>query len=163
MSFDISLCLTRNHHLQPNFRITWPASVSNKKDCSQVTLQSVPKPAVRFTHFPFLFGAGKAKKVCAGCKRKCNWDQLITLTVILEANGKVNDANQLITNGTEFVNIMNDVSQVLKFLIRSISCTCRPKFLLYRITDPCNENSLSCRILTIPWEVVKKTDILQSG
>ena len=86
-----------------------------------------------------------------------------SLTVILEANGKVNDANQLITNGTEFVNIMNDVSQVLKFLIRSISCICRPKFLLYRVTDPGNENSLSCRILTITWEVVKKTDILQSG
>ena len=54
-----------------------------------------------------------------------------SLTVILEANGKVNDANQLITNGTEFVNIMNDVSQVLEFLIRSISCTCLPKCSLY--------------------------------
>ena len=30
------------------------------------------------------------------------------------------------------------------------------KILLYRITDPGNENSLSCRVLTIPWEVVKK-------
>ena len=54
-----------------------------------------------------------------------------SLTVILGANGKVNDANQLITNGTKFVNIMNDVSQVLEFLIRSISCTCLPKCSLY--------------------------------
>ena len=66
----------------------------------------------------------------------------ITLTVVLEANDRVNDANQCITNGTEFVNIMTDVSNVLEFLIRSISCTCLPEFLLYRITDPGNENSL---------------------